>query len=117
MREERRSADAAERLNVIATIGVILGLVIAFFSMDIVTDTITLLGGDQNDAAISSTLEWKWLLGGLMGVFGLGFVVMATFVNIKTGLIFEPRVNPRITQSVMLLITVVAFFGFVWLSV
>ena len=117
MREERRSADAAERLNVIATIGVILGLVIAFFSMDIVTDTITLLGGDQNDAAISSTLEWKWILGGLMGVFGLGFVIMAMFVNIKTGLIFEPRVNPRITQSVMLLITVVAFFGFVWLSV
>ena len=43
-RESQRAAEAAEQLNIIAYLGVVIGLVIAFFSMNIVTDAGLLFG-------------------------------------------------------------------------
>lgn len=125
-RSEKRGAEATERLGVVATLALVLGLVMAFFSMNIITDKdvlfpsnddtapwafglkylfVTLSGFIGTDALSSSgasldhwTLGWKYLLTA-MGGFSLLIGTMVTIMSyLKTENLLEGRLYPRITQ-------------------
>lgn len=125
-RSEKRGAEATERLGVVATLALVFGLVMAFFSMNVITDKDVLfpsnddtsswalglkyllitMGGfiDPNvlfssaDSVDYWTLGWKYLLTA-MGGFSLLIGTMVTIMSyLKTENLLEGRLYPRITQ-------------------
>ena len=99
-REAQHTTQAAERLNVIATLGIVLALVMGFFSMNIVTSETLLLG----EAAASRGIwhHLAWLGGGIFVAFGGAFWLLQ-WVSCRSG--DDPRTarpSQRLTQNIML---------------
>ena len=106
-RESQRAAQAAERLNVIAYLGVVIALVIAFFSMNIVTVG-GLLFGTAPEKEVGPWQMHVFYLGLGLVVAGLGaHELTRQFTRSAAGIGGGDRPSVRFVRAALLWISVV----------
>lgn len=99
-RSEKRGAEATERLGVVATLALVIGLVMGFFSMNIVTDADVLFATEDN--TLRWMEGWRLLLTGIGGFSLLVGLMVTIMAYIKTENFIEGRLYPKITQGVLI---------------
>lgn len=104
-REAQHATEAAERLNVIATLGIVIALVMGFFSMNILTSDTLLMGGKTTLAGIARHTFW---FGGGLAVAGFGAWGLSHWISGVTGDSgHSPRPSLRATRKALVRIGLV----------
>lgn len=100
-RSEKRGAEAAERLGIIATIALVIGLVMAFYSMNILTGS-ELLISEGSSVAEKKAQGFRHLATGIGVTSFIAWVAVTFMAIIRTGSFLETRFYPRVTQILLL---------------
>ena len=77
--EQSRQTQAAARLNIIAILGVVLGLAFSFLGMNVLITGDRLEDGMAGFAGLAARHHWMWFGGTLLG-FGAGGLALATIL-------------------------------------